>query len=94
MFTTEWEFAVLSQDEAQQARVTWLPGRRLPEELVVTAARLGYVDAELAAVSVGVLDDDLVIDGVTYLRGALVLPDEQGYPAALFGKPLVRSATR
>jgi len=87
----EWEFAIISQDEARKAHVHWVPGRRLPEELLPTAMRLGYTAAELDTYSIGELKDDLVIEGAAYLRGAIVLPDEQGYPAALFGKPLVKS---
>ena len=89
--TSEWEFAIMGPDEARKAHVNWLPGRRLPGELIPIALRLGYTASELDAYSVGELTDDLVIDNAVYLRGALVLPDEQGYPAALFGKPLVKS---
>ena len=92
MPSLKWEFAVISQGESQKARVAWLPGRRLPEELVPIAVSLGYTAASLAIHEVGELKDDLVLDKATYLRGALVLPDEEGYPAALFGRPLV--ATR
>ncbi len=88
---TEWEFAVISQDDARNAHVDWLPGRRLPEELIPNAMSLGYTASELHAYSIGELKDDLVIDGAVYLRGAIVFPDEQGYPAALFGRPLVKS---
>jgi hypothetical protein len=92
MFTTkEWEFAILGQDEARKAQVHWLPGRRLPEELIPTALSLGYTASELDTYAIGELQADLVIDSAVYLRGAIVLPDEQGYPAALFGKPLVKS---
>lgn len=28
--TKEWEFAIISQDEARMAHVHWVPGRRLP----------------------------------------------------------------
>ena len=87
----EWEFAIISQDEARKAHVDWVVGRRLPEELIPTALSLGYTSSEFETYSIGELKDDLVIDGAVYLRGALVLPDEQGYPAALFGKPLVKS---
>jgi hypothetical protein len=89
--TKEWEFAIISQDEARKAHVYWSPGHRLPEELIPTATSLGYTASELETYSVGELEDDLVIDGAVYLRGAVVLPDEQGYPAALFGKPLLKS---
>jgi len=88
--TKEWEFAVIGQDEARKARVNWLPGQRLPDELIPTAMRLGYTASELDTYSIGELKDDLVMDNAVYLRGAIVLPDEQGYPAALFGKPLVK----
>jgi hypothetical protein len=88
--TKEWEFAIISQDDARKAHVNWAPGRRLPEELIPTALSLGYTASELDTYSIGELKDDLVIDSAFYLRGALVLPDERGYPAALFGKPLVR----
>ena len=89
--TKEWEFAIIGQDEAQKAHVNWVPGRRLPEELIPTAMTLGYTGSELETYAIGELKDDLVIDNAVYLRGAIVLPDEQGYPAALFGKPLVKS---
>src|SRR5580692_7423476 len=89
--TKEWEFAIISQDEAGKAHVHWVPGRRLPEELIPTARSLGYTASELDTYSLGELKDDLVIDGAVYLRGAIVLPDEQGYPAAMFGKPLLKS---
>ena len=88
--TKEWEFAIISQDEARKAHVHWAFGRRPPEELIPTAMSLGYTASELETYSIGELKDDLVIDGAVYLRGAIVLPDEQGYPAALFGKPLVK----
>jgi hypothetical protein len=52
---------------------------------------LGYTALELNSYSIGELQGDLVIDNAVYLEGALVLPDEQGYPAALFGRPLVKS---
>jgi hypothetical protein len=91
--TRDWEFAILGQDEARKAHVYWVPGRRLPEELIPTAMSLGYSGTELDTYSIGELKDDLVLDNAVYLRGALVLPDEQGYPAALFGKPLVKSAS-
>ena len=89
--TKEWEFAIIGQDEARTAQVHWAPGRRLPEELIPIAMRLGYTASELDTYSIGELKDDLVLANAVYLRGALVLPDEQGYPAALFGKPLVKS---
>lgn len=88
--TKEWEFAIISQDEARRANVHWASERRLPEELIPTAMSLGYTAAELDTFSIGELIDDLVIEGAVYFRGAIVLPDEQGYPAALFGKPLVK----
>ena len=91
--TKEWEFAIISQDEARKAHVHWVPGRRLPEELIPTAMSLGYTASELVTYSIGELKDDLVIDSAVYLRGAIVLPDEQGYPAALFGNPLVKSTS-
>jgi hypothetical protein len=89
--TQEWEFAIISQDDARKAHINWVPGRRLPEDLIPTALSLGYTASELDTYSIGELKDDLVIDSAFYLRGAIVLPDEQGYPAALFGKPLVKS---
>lgn len=88
--TKEWEFAIIGQDEARKAQVNWLPGRRLPSELTPTAMSLGYTASELDTYSIGELKDDLVVDNAVYLRGAIVLPDEQGHPAALFGKPLVQ----
>jgi hypothetical protein len=91
--TAAWEFAIIGQDEARRAQVHWLPGRRLPEELIPTAMRLGYTASELDTYSIGELVDDLVLANAVYLRGALVLPDEQGHPAALFGKPLVKSGS-
>ena len=91
--TKEWEFAIISQDDARKAHVSWVRGRRLPEELISTALSLGYTAAELDSYSIGELKDDLVIDGAVYLGGAIVLPDEQGYPGALFGKPLVKSSS-
>jgi hypothetical protein len=91
--TKEWEFAILGQDEARTAQVHWVPGRRLPEELIPTAMSLGYTASELDTYSLGELKDDLVLANAVYLRGALVLPDEQGYPAAFFGKPLVKSGS-
>lgn len=88
--TKEWEFAVIGQDEARKAQINWLPDRRLPGELIATALYLGYTASELETYSIGELKDDLVTDNAVYLRGAIVLPDEQGYPATLFGKPLVK----
>jgi hypothetical protein len=88
--TKDWEFAIIGQDEARKAQVHWLPGRRLPGELISTAMSLGFTASELDSYSIGELKDDLVIDNTVYLRGAIVLPDEEGYPAALFGKPLVK----
>lgn len=89
----EWEFAVISPDEARQACVEWLSGRRLPEELIPIAMSLGYTAAELDTYSIGELKDDLVLVDAIYFRGAIVLPDEQGAPAALFGNPLVQSSS-
>lgn len=89
--TKEWEFAIISQEAARRANVHWLPGRRLPEELIPTAMSLGYTASELGTYSIGELKDDLVIDSAVYFQGALVLPDEQGNPAALFGNPLIKS---
>jgi hypothetical protein len=91
--TKEWEFAVISQDDGRKAHVHWMPGRRLPEELIPTAMSLGYTASELATYSIGELKDDLILENASYFRGAIVLPDEQGHPAALFGKPLVKSAS-
>lgn len=91
--TTEWEFAIISQDEAIKAHVHWLPGRHLPKELIPTAMSLGYTASELEIYSIGELKEDLVINGSVYLLGAIVLPDEVGYPAALFGNPLVKSGS-
>ena|SRR5579862_6896122 len=93
MLTTKgWEFAIIGVDEARNAHVFWAPGRRLPEDLIPTAMSLGYTALELDTYSIGELKDDLVVDGAVYLRGAIALPDEQGHPAALFGKPLVKSS--
>ena len=89
----EWEFAIIGQDEARTAHVDWLPDRRIPEELIPTALTLGYTPSELQACSIGELQQDLVVADAVYLRGALVLPDEHGYPAALFGKPLLKSGS-
>jgi hypothetical protein len=89
--TKEWEFAIISQDDARKAHVNWVAGQRLPEELIPAAMSLGYTASELDTYSIGELKDDLVIDNACYLRGAIVLPDEQGYPAALFGRPLLKS---
>lgn len=86
----EWEFAIIGPDEARKAHIHWMPSRHLPEELIPTAMSLGYTASELDTYSIGELKDDLVVEGSVYLRGALVLPDEQGHPAALFGKPLVK----
>lgn len=88
--TKEWEFAIIGQEEAREAQVNWLPGRRIPGELIPTAMSLGYTASELDTYSIGELKDDLVLDNAVYLRGAIVLPDEQGYPTTLFGKPLVK----
>lgn len=87
----EWEFAMIGQDEARQAQVNWVPGRRLPGDLVPIAMRLGYAASELDSYSIGELDEDLVIDNAVYGGGAIMLPDELGYPAPLVGKPLVKS---
>jgi hypothetical protein len=87
----EWEFAIISQDEGRRANVHWVAGRRLPRELIPTALSLGYTAAEIDTYSIGELKNDLVVDGAVYVQGAMVLPDDQGYPAALFGNPLVRS---
>ncbi|HEV3144819.1 MAG TPA: hypothetical protein VGZ47_13095 [Gemmataceae bacterium] len=92
--TQEWEFAIIDQDVARKAQVDWVPGRRLPGELIPTAIRLGYTASELETYSIGELRDDLVTNNAIYVRGAIVLPDEQGHPAALFGKPLVKSPNK
>ena len=92
--TKQWEFAIISQDEARKAHVHWVPGRRLPKDLIPIAMSLGYTASELDTYSIGELKDDLVIDGAVYLRGAIALPDEQGYPAALFGNPLIKSRSK
>jgi hypothetical protein len=85
-----WEWAVIGLREAQMARVTWHPGRRLPLELIPVAVQLGYSPSEVATYDLGELADDLAADGDIYVRGALVLPDDAGLPATLFGKPLLR----
>jgi hypothetical protein len=86
----DWEYAVIGPAEAQTAAVVWDADRRLPSELIPIAIRLGYSTSELATYALGQLTDDLVVGGETYLRGALVLPDEDGLPATLFGKPLLK----
>jgi hypothetical protein len=60
--------------------------------LVQIALSLGYTAADLASCAIGELTEDLLVDGAVYLQGALVLPDEQGCPGTLFGKPLVKVA--
>ncbi len=85
-----WEFAVIGSQEAQIARVVWNAGRRLPAELVLVAAQLGYSASEVATYDVGELAEDMAVGSDIYLRGALVLPDEDGVPATLFGKPLLK----
>jgi hypothetical protein len=92
--TQEWEFAIIDQDVARNAQVDWVSGQRLPEELIPTAMSLGYTASELDTYSIGELKDDLVTNNAIYIRGAIVLPDEQGHPAALFGKPLVKSPNK
>ncbi len=89
MLTDRWEWAVIDQREARTAYIKWSPGRRLPAELAAIATQLGYSAAEMANYSVGELLEDMAVGDDTYLRGALVLPDENGLPAALFGKPLL-----
>jgi hypothetical protein len=90
MTEENWEYAVIGQREARIAAVAWQADRPLPPELVPIALRLGYSTTELATYPLGELIDDLVVDDEIYLRGALVLPDEQGLPAALFGRPLLK----
>jgi hypothetical protein len=85
-----WESAVIGSREARIARVLWKPGRRLPSELVSIAVRLGYSASEVTSYDVGELAEDMAVGDDVYLRGALVLPDEDGLPATLFGKPLLR----
>lgn len=86
----QWDIAVIDQREGRVARVAWDSKRRLPLELVPVARQLGYTESELARFWVGELTEDLAIGDEIYLRGALVMPDEDGYPAVLFGKPLIR----
>jgi hypothetical protein len=85
-----WESAVIGFREARIARVVWNPGRRLPSELVPPAVQLGYSASEVTRYDVGELAVDMTVGDDIYLRGALVLPDEDGLPATLFGKPLLR----
>ena len=86
-----WEFAVLGTREAPLARIAWHVGRRLPAELYPMAEQLGFTNSELATYDLGELSEDLIVDDdEIYLRGALVLPDEKGCPAALFGQPLLK----
>ncbi len=93
MLTDSWEWAVIDPRAARQAHVRWEVGRRLPSELVSVAARLGYPEAEIVASDVGELVEDLAVGDDTYLSGALVLRDESGLPAALFGRPLLKKAS-
>jgi hypothetical protein len=85
-----WESAVIGFSEARIARVLWRAGRRLPSELIPVALKLGYSALEVASYDVGELEEDMTVGEDVYLRGALVLPDEDGLPATLFGKPLLR----
>ena len=85
-----WESAVIGFREARIARVLWNPGRRLPSELVPIAVHLGYSASEVTRYDIGELAEDMAVGDDIYLRGALVLPDEDGLPATLFGKPLLR----
>ncbi|MGL4549948.1 MAG: hypothetical protein ACRC33_02070 [Gemmataceae bacterium] len=84
-----WEYAVIDRREGRAARVAWHAGR-LPDDLVPVALRLGYSASDLAADVVGELTEDLPVGEEVYLRGALVMADDEGVPAALFGRPLVR----
>lgn len=84
-----WESAVIGSLEARNARISWNPGRRLPTELVPIAVQLGYSESEVTRYDIGELAEDMAVGDDIYLRGALVLPDEDGLPATLFGKPLL-----
>jgi hypothetical protein len=85
-----WENAVIGQRDGRIARVTWHAGRRLPAELVPVALQLGYSESELNNYDIGELTEDLNVGDEVYRRGSLVLPDEKGLPASLFGRPLLR----
>jgi hypothetical protein len=89
MSDASWEVAVIGPDEGRNALVAWNVLRRLPSELIPLALQLGYSEEELSRYSIGELCEDLVIGDELYLRGALVIPDEDGLPASLFGKPLI-----
>ena len=62
----------------------------MPSELVPIAVQLGYSPSEVMQYDIGELAEDMAVGDDIYLRGALVLPDEDGLPATLFGKPLLR----
>lgn len=85
----DWEYAVISSQEGRRAQVTWNPTRRLPTDLHQIALELGYTAGELSTCPIGELGADLVTDEDTFLRGAIVLPDEHGIAAVLFGQPLL-----
>jgi hypothetical protein len=89
MTDTSWEFAVIGPDEGRIALVLWNEDKRLPKELVPLGIRLGYSEERLSKYAIGELIEDLIVGDELFLRGALVIPDEDGLPAALFGKPLL-----
>lgn len=76
--------------DGRKAAVIWHSEQRLPRGLLPLARQLGYSEAELSNHTVGVLTTDLTVGDDVFLRGALVIPDEEGVPAALYGQPLLR----
>jgi hypothetical protein len=94
MLNTLWEVAVIEPSEGRTAQVTWNAVRRLPPELIPLALNLGYSEKELSSYAIGELTEDVVIGEDLFLKGALVIPDEDGLPAALFGKPLLGKSWR
>jgi hypothetical protein len=75
--------ALISDEVARVAKVRWLNGIRLREEVAQLAVRMGFTSREIA--QVGELLEDLREGEVVYRGGAVVLPDELGNPVGLFG---------
>jgi hypothetical protein len=84
--------AIVTYEAARAAKVRWLPGVCLVPEVARLAGSMGYRPDEIARV--GELTEDLQADGVVFLRGSVVILDEEGFPSGLFGWDLPGAVDR
>jgi hypothetical protein len=75
--------SVIDEQTGRTASVRWRTGLSLVPEVAQLASRMGFTPSEIG--TIGELLGGLRDGEVTFLRGAVVLPDEFGIPAGLFG---------